>query len=86
MQVDLQTGIKEVTEPGVELIAHEVTKTGGWITKPAILMIPGIKNALGDMHEFVELNKSEQEAKVQEYINSEQRKGFSITLIERRRT
>ena len=82
LQVTDLTGIRDVTEPGVVLIADAVTTAGGWTSNhPAIIMIPGIKTALGDMNEFENLNQRDQEAKVRAYIYGAHGPG-KITLID----
>ena len=74
-------GIRDVTKSGVEQLAGEVTRNGGWSALPAILMIPGIKAALGNMNEFKDLNQTDRDARVRAYINSTERIG-EIMLVE----
>ena len=74
-------GIRDVTNSGVEHLAGEVTRNGGWSAVAAILMVPGIKAALGNMNEFKNLNQTDRDAKVTAYINSPERIG-QIMLVE----
>ena len=73
--------IRDVTKSGVEHLAEDVTRNGGWSPVAAILMIPGIKAALRSMDEFKDLNQTDRDARVRAYINSTDRTG-EIMLVE----
>ena len=81
LQIEEMAGIRSVTALGILKIVEQVINDNGWSpNKAAIVMMPGIKDFLGDEEAFKKLNHEDQVAKVKEYIAKEQRP--KITLVE----